>query len=325
MRRTDDYDYTLPHPQIAQVPADRRDASRLMVVGADDPHRAFAALPELVPDDAVVVVNDTRVIPARLLGRKSTGGAIELLLVEPAAGGWLCMARASKPVRRGTEIELSDGTRAQVLAAADGLVQVQFERDALDVARDIGSVPLPPYIERDTGPTEADRERYQTVYAREPGAVAAPTAGLHFTEDILSRLDLHRLTLHVGPGTFAPVRSESIDEHRMHAERFDVPVSTFDATRSGRPVVAVGTTVVRALESATGPGPGRTDLFITPGYRFERVDLLVTNFHLPRSTLLMMVCAFAGYDRVMAAYRDAVAADYRFYSYGDAMLLERAP
>jgi S-adenosylmethionine:tRNA ribosyltransferase-isomerase len=183
---------------------------------------------------------------------------------------------------------------------------------------------LPPYIARASGPTAADVERYQTVYAREPGAVAAPTAGLHFSPELLARFDVHRITLHVGPGTFAPVRSDRIDDHRMHRERYHVPESTFEVVRSGRPVVAVGTTVVRALESAVRPGPGETELFITPGHRFRVVDALITNFHLPRSTLLMLVCAFAARDRVMAAYRHAIAGGYRFYSYGDAMLLERS-
>ncbi len=208
--------------------------------------------------------------------------------------------------------------------AADGTIVVELGRDGLDVARELGELPLPPYIVRPAGPTPEDAERYQTVYAREPGAVAAPTAGLHFTPELLARFDVHRITLHVGPGTFAPVRADQIDDHRMDRERYVVPASTFEAVRSGRPVVAVGTTVVRALESADRPGPGSTELFITPGFRFRVVDHLVTNFHLPRSTLLMLVCAFGGRDRVMAAYRGALAAGYRFYSYGDAMLLGRA-
>jgi S-adenosylmethionine:tRNA ribosyltransferase-isomerase len=332
MRRTDDYDYHLPAEQIAQVPADRRDASRLLHLPAgpanrDAPHDCrFRDLPTLLPADAVVVVNDTLVIPARLRARKRSGGQVDLLLAEPDSGSqtrWRCLARASKPIRAGCELAIGDQFATVVEArGADGSVVVEFPVDALELARERGEIPLPPYISRAAGPTGRDAERYQTVYAREPGAVAAPTAGLHFTPEILSQLAIYPLTLHVGPGTFAPVRAERIDDHAMHRERYHIPDATFEAVVSGRPVVAVGTTVVRALESAGGPGPGETDLFITPGYAFRRVDLLVTNFHLPRSTLLMLVCAFAGRERVLDAYRHAVTSGYRFFSYGDAMLVE---
>ncbi len=339
MQRKRDFEFDLPATQIAQAPADRRDGSRLLAVGRDRlDDLAFPGLIDRLPADAVVVVNDTRVIPARLHATKDTGGAVELLLLEAVAPGrWRALARSSKPLRAGARLTLrradgSDGPACRIVSgrADDGTVEVELPDDAVDGC---GEVPLPPYIERPGGATTADRERYQTVYARVPGAVAAPTAGLHFTPALLEALAARGcavapLTLHVGLGTFAPVRHD-FDDHVMHVERYDIPAATAALVRSGRPVVAVGTTVVRALEGcaadrgAIEAGPGQTQLFIRPGFPFRVVDQLVTNFHLPGSTLLALVCAFAGYDRVMAAYRHAVAAGYRFYSYGDAMLLFR--
>ena len=359
MWRVADYQYDLPPALVAQRPTDLRDASRLLAL---DPPPAparrdlrFSDVAGLLPPDAVLVVNDTRVIPARLRARKPTGGAVELLLIEPAdrdhpAGSWIALARSHKPLRPGAELALldRDGHEAGPLARIasprrdDGTVLVDIAGggdaplDLFDLLDRHGDVPLPPYIERAAGSDPADRERYQTVYARSPGAVAAPTAGLHFTPELLAALadrgiDRAPLTLHVGLGTFAPVRGDDLREHRMHRERYTIPEDTARLVSSGRPVVAVGTTSVRALEAAARgprdvrPGPGETDLFIAPGFRFQVVDHLVTNFHLPGSTLLVLVCAFAGYDRVMAAYRHAVAAGYRFFSYGDAMLASRAP
>jgi S-adenosylmethionine:tRNA ribosyltransferase-isomerase len=358
MWRVADYHYDLPPDRIAQRPADRRDSSRLLVVagaGQSPPHRdqRFDDLAALLPDDAVLVVNDTSVIPARLRARKPSGGAVELLLVEPADpdrpdGAWVALARSHKPLRSGAELALLDragepaGPRARIASPRrdDGTVLVELVGPAsagpLALMQQLGDVPLPPYIERAAGADSGDRERYQTVYAAAPGAVAAPTAGLHFTPELLARLAARGitrapLTLHVGLGTFAPVRVADLREHRMHRERFHIPEETARLVSSGRPVVAVGTTSVRALEAAAlgsrriAAGPGSTDLFIAPGFRFQVVDHLITNFHLPGSTLLVLVCTFAGHARVMAAYRHAVAAGYRFYSYGDAMLVGRDP
>ncbi|HSV92160.1 MAG TPA: tRNA preQ1(34) S-adenosylmethionine ribosyltransferase-isomerase QueA [Desulfobacterales bacterium] len=348
MHSLDDYDYELPPERIAQAPAERRDRSRLMRLdrasGVLD-HLRFDALAErLAPGDALVV-NDTAVVPARLLGRKDSGGRVEVFLVDYAGGtrtpdgGFACecLIKASKPTRAGARIRFDAGLTGTVVQVGDGSCRVEFGADGdFDAALDrVGHVPLPPYIRRPDG--EADRATYQTVYAAARGAVAAPTAGLHFTPGLLSRLQargvrLLPLTLHVGYGTFAPVRVADIREHRMHAERFAIPEATAAgiaaARAAGGRVVAVGTTVVRTLEHAADgpgrirPGAGSCELFIRPGYRFKVVDALVTNFHLPRSTLLMLVSAFAGRERVLAAYREAVAAGYRFFSYGDAMLIE---
>jgi S-adenosylmethionine:tRNA ribosyltransferase-isomerase len=352
MWRVADYHYDLPPERVAQRPADRRDASRLLVVDPAGPplgDHGFADLPQLLPAGAVLVVNDTSVIPARLRARKPSGGAVELFLLEPADpavpdGAWVALARSSKPLRAGAELALIDragepaGPVARIASPRrdDGTVLVDLASTAGDpplaLLDRLGDVPLPPYIERAAGADSEDRERYQTVYARDPGAVAAPTAGLHFTPDLLAALAVRDiavapLTLHVGLGTFAPVRGDDLRGHRMHRERYTIPEATARLVSSGRPVVAVGTTSVRALEAAARaprdvpPGPGATELFIGPGFRYQVVDHLLTNFHLPGSTLLVMVCAFAGYDRVMAAYRHGVAAGYRFFSYGDAMLL----
>lgn len=339
-----DFDYTLPEELIAQEPVSPRDASRLLVLpaaGAPE-HRAFSELDQLLAPGDLLVFNDTKVIPARLVGSKRTGGKVELLLCEPLEGGlgrrWRAMGQASKPIREGVVLTF-DGLEARVCAAeGEGFYVVELDREgeALEAAlARAGRIPLPPYIRREPG--DLDRTRYQTIWARAPGSAAAPTAGLHFTEELLARLDARgvrrtRVTLHVGPGTFLPVRTESIEEHRMHPERYEVPAQAaaeVEACRArGGRVVAVGTTTVRTLESAfdglrLAPGPGRTALFVRPGHTFRSVDALVTNFHLPRSTLLMLVCALGGTARVLAAYREAVARRYRFFSYGDAMLVGR--
>jgi S-adenosylmethionine:tRNA ribosyltransferase-isomerase len=340
-----DYWFELPPAQIAQRPEPRRDGARLLHVGADGAlaDRRFAELIDLLPPAAVVVVNDTRVIPARVLATRPTGGGVELLFVEPdpthGPSAWRCLARARRPLRAGQELVV--GPHRLAIRAGRGAdrddtaITVDAPADVLGFLAAHGAVPLPPYIER--AAEGADADRYQTVYARTPGAIAAPTAGLHMTTAILDELaarghTLARVTLHVGLGTFAPVRADDVREHRMHRERYDVPAETAALVGSGRPVVAVGTTVVRTLEAAAtadrtvAAGPGETHLFIHPGagHRFRVVDHLVTNFHLPESTLLMLVCAFAGTAPVLAAYRHAVAAGYRFFSYGDAMLVHRA-
>lgn len=354
MFRKSDYHYELPPAQIAQHPAARRDGARLLVLGEGEARedRAFVELPALLPEGAVVVVNDTRVVPARVRTRKAaTGGAVELLFVEPAAGGgWSCLAKPRKGLREGMELIAERGGRRVVVGGpstrpqgglaqderSDERVVVSVEGDVYGFLDEAGELPLPPYIERAGGPEVDDKERYQTVFARSPGAVAAPTAGLHFTPAVLDALrargaSIATVTLHVGLGTFAPVRDDDLARHVMHRERYHVPDETAALVASGRPVVAVGTTVVRTLEAAAvdakqvRPGAGDTDLFIRPGtgFTFRVVDHLVTNFHLPESTLLMLVSAFAGVDRIRAAYTHAVAAGYRFFSYGDAMLLSR--
>ncbi|BDG07059.1 tRNA preQ1(34) S-adenosylmethionine ribosyltransferase-isomerase QueA [Anaeromyxobacter paludicola] len=341
--KVSDFDYALPEELIAQEPVSPRDASRLMVVPRDPAaalaHRAFRELDALLAPGDLLVMNDTRVIPARLTGAKESGGKVEVLLLEPDAPGsarWKAMGQASKPLRPGARIAFQAFSAVLEEVLGGGFYRVRFDREgaALEaaIARE-GSLPLPPYIRRAPGP--ADAERYQTVVARVPGSAAAPTAGLHFTPELLARLAARGVertcvTLHVGPGTFLPIRSDTVEEHRMHEERYEVPEAAaraFAAARArGGRVVAVGTTSVRTLESAASEdglraGPGRTSIFITPGHRFRAVDALVTNLHLPRSTLLMLVCAFAGSERVLGAYRAAVESRYRFFSYGDAMLL----
>jgi S-adenosylmethionine:tRNA ribosyltransferase-isomerase len=339
--RKSDFDYHLPPESIAQAPAQPRGTSRLLRVdgGALEDLR-FTDLPGLLRPGDLLVFNDTRVIPARLFGSKESGGRIEML-VERLLGGRrvLTQLHASKSPGPGTRLALEGGVGATVLARQGEFFEIEFDGDtpALDVLTRIGHVPLPPYIKR--GDSAADREQYQTVFARTPGAVAAPTAGLHFDEAMLTRLreggfEFAYVTLHVGAGTFQPMRVEEVGQHRLHAERMsvgaDVCAQIERAKSEGRRVVAVGTTVVRALESAahTGelqPFDGDTDIFIYPGYRFRVVDALLTNFHLPQSTLLMLVCAFAGTPTVLGAYRHAVERGYRFYSYGDAMFVTLAP
>jgi S-adenosylmethionine:tRNA ribosyltransferase-isomerase len=335
-----DFDYRLPPELIAQRPAQQRTASRLLHLDGRTGRfedLAFPDIARLIAPGEVLVLNDTRVIKARLHGRKDTGGEVEVL-VERIVGPHeaLAQVRASKPPKPGRAIEFAGGARAEVLGREGEFYRLRFGDEALHVLEAHGEVPLPPYIAH-AGDRD-DEARYQTVYARAPGAVAAPTAGLHFDETLLRMLGergvaIASVTLHVGAGTFQPVRVEDLDQHVMHSEWYEIPQATVDAImrakREGRRVVAVGTTALRALESAAAGGELRagtaeTRLFIVPGYRFRVVDRLLTNFHLPRSTLLMLVSAFAGVDPIRRAYAHAVAERYRFFSYGDAMLLERA-
>ena len=329
--------YELPPELIAQAPAPQRDASRLLHVRGDVcEDLAFPAIIELLPPNAVVVANDTRVIPARVLGRKATGGNVELLLLEPdpqpAPAGheaWRALARARRPLRPGQQVLVGDAS-IEILTerADDGSIAVAIPGDAIAFLDRVGHVPLPRYIHRET---DEDRDRYQTMFARVPGAVAAPTAGLHMTPAVADAMRargvaITTLTLHVGYGTFEPVREDDVRKHHMHRERYAIPDDTAALLASGRPIVALGTTALRALEASRGKaGAGTTDLFIYPGsgHAFV-VDHLITNFHLPESTLLMLVCAFAGTERTLAAYRHAVAERYRFFSYGDAMLVHRS-
>jgi S-adenosylmethionine:tRNA ribosyltransferase-isomerase len=353
-----DFDFELPPGRIAQVPLKDRDQSRLLVVNratGQTHHRHFRDLTTLLEAGDLLVVNDSRVIHARLLGRKAgSGGKVELLLVRPlspvraaealaqpaGASDWVCLGQASKGLRRKEIVLISPDLSAEitsVMGEGEYGVRLRSSSDASLGERldQVGRVPLPPYIEREA--TAEDGARYQTVYANEPGSVAAPTAGLHFTPELLeslSRIGVRRttLTLEVGPGTFQPVRTEEIEAHRMHPERYFIPSDTAqavaEAKRMRKRVVAVGTTVVRALEASTEPKTGEvrqgwheTSLFIRPGFTFRQADALLTNFHLPRSTLLILVSAFAGLQRILSAYREAVANGYRFFSYGDAMLI----
>lgn len=336
MQRSD-FHYDLPGELIAQAPLGERRASRLLVLdgatGALE-DRLFADLPQLLTRGDLLVFNDTRVLPARVVGRKATGGRVELLL-ERITGprSALVHLRASHKPKPKDDVELPGGARARVGARRGELTEIELDRDVVSFLEMHGATPLPPYITRP--PDAADRERYQTVFARAPGAVAAPTAGLHFDATLLGELaarGIERafLTLHVGAGTFAPVRTERVEDHELHAEWLEVPAETCAAvercrSRGGR-VVAVGTTSVRALESAARsaklePFSGFSRLFIYPGFEFRAVDAMVTNFHLPESSLLMLVAAFAGRERTLAAYRHAVDRRYRFFSYGDAMLV----
>ncbi len=367
------FDYELPPERIAQRPAKRRDHSRLMVLrgvsGATpgprfdpgrDPgvdsnadfepaktgieHRRFCQLPEILRPGDLLVVNDVRVVPARLEAKRATGGAVELLMLcpsSPGAAGWRALARPARRLRAGDTLDLADGTSLRVVeVGADGerIVEAPTGMDMVALIDRLGCMPLPPYIH--AGHTESrvrlDRERYQTVYAAAPGAVAAPTAGLHFTSDLLTALrrrdvEVSSVTLHVGVGTFRPITVERVEDHVMDAEAYEIPAATAAAVRrarkEGRRVVAVGTTSVRTLEHAAradgvvAAGAGSADVYVRPGYRFQVVDAMITNFHLPRSTPLMMVAALVGRTRLLDAYANAIASGYRFYSYGDAMLL----
>jgi len=336
MQRSD-FHYDLPAELIAQVPLAERRASRLLVLDGgtgSTADRLFTELPQLLNPNDLLVFNDTRVLPARVLARKPTGGRVEILL-ERVLGPRRALVhlRASHKPQHGGEIELPGHARARVGARSGELVEIELDRELVPYLEAHGQTPLPPYIARSAD--AADRERYQTVFARAPGAVAAPTAGLHFDTELLDALTARGverafLTLHVGAGTFAPVRTEQIEEHELHAEWLDVPAEACAAVercrRSGGRVVAVGTTSVRALETAArggklAPFTGDSRLFIYPSFEFRVVDAMVTNFHLPESSLLMLVSAFAGRDATLAAYRHAVAQRYRFFSYGDAMLV----
>jgi S-adenosylmethionine:tRNA ribosyltransferase-isomerase len=347
LSRASAYDYHLPPNRIAQEPVEPRDASRLLVVRRDSGagedsfgHLRFRDMVDLVPAGDVLVLNDTRVIPARLRGAKPTGAPAEILLLRPVSEDereWHALVRPGGKLKPGRVVDVGEGLRVRMVDSIPGggrLVRLESELPPREAIELWGEMPLPPYIER--AATAADRERYQTVYARATGSVAAPTAGLHFTPSVLGTLRdkgvvVVTLVLHVGVGTFRPVDSDVLAEHEMHAEWFEVPeeaaAEVARAKREGRAVWAVGTTVARTLESVTrddgevAATSGWTDLFIRPPYRFRAVDRLVTNFHLPKSTLLMLVSAFAGYDRAMRAYEVAVEEGYRFYSYGDAMVI----
>ena len=347
MQRSD-FDYQLPPHLIAQQPLAQRCGSRLLLLdGARDTFAdcAFGDIVELLQPSDLLVFNDTRVIPARLFGSKASGGKVEVMIERVLdAHHALAHVRASKSPKPGGRLHLdgplNNGVEVEVLGREADLFQLRFHdpRPLFEILDEIGHIPLPPYIDR--ADEQADHDRYQTVYARNPGAVAAPTAGLHFDQAILDRLsakgiDQAFVTLHVGAGTFQPVRADDLKDHHMHAEYLEVNQACCDkvaaARRRGGRVVAVGTTSVRSLESAAQlagiasgqlqPYSGETRLFITPGYKFQVIDLLITNFHLPESTLLMLVSALGGYERMMAAYRHAVAQQYRFFSYGDAMLI----
>ena len=339
-----DFDYHLPPDRIAQNPLEQRDASQLLVVDRNTgvfQHTQFSHIGAYLPSNSVLVLNDTKVIPARLIGQKiGTGGKIELLLIqEREMDTWEVLAKPRRSLRIGTKVAFDKGTlTAEVLAKPDdGHCIVRFDYDHNQafsgILADVGMMPLPPYIRRP--PNTEDKVRYQSVYAATEGAIAAPTAGLHFTEELLTELksngiEIATLTLHVGPGTFQPVKVENIQTHKMHAEYIHLTETEADRIRvareTGSKIVAIGTTVVRSLETAGAAGIvrpyiGDSELFIYPGYQFNVVDALVTNFHLPKSTLLMLVSAFAGRDLIQKAYQEALHHNYRFYSYGDAMLI----
>ena len=338
--KTSDFYFDLPEELIAQTPLERRDASRLLCLdktsGAME-HRVFSELPELLRPGDCLVMNDSRVLPARLLGARETGGAAELLLLRDlGAGKWECLVRPGKKLRPGAKVHFGEGElEAEILETTEGgnrIVQFKFEGIFLEVLERLGKMPLPPYIKTEL----EDGERYQTVYSKELGSAAAPTAGLHFTKELLAKIaDMGVrecfVTLHVGLGTFRPVKAEDIEEHEMHSEFCIMPEDTAriitETKRNGGRVVCVGTTSCRTVESfANEDGTmdaksGWTNIFIYPGYRFKCLDALITNFHLPESTLIMLVSALAGRELVLAAYKEAVARRYRFFSFGDAMFI----
>lgn len=338
--KTSDFYFDLPEELIAQTPLERRDASRLLCLdrwsGARE-HRIFSELPELLHPGDCLVMNDSRVLPARLMGMRETGGVVEVLLLRDLGGGrWECLTRPGRKTRPGTRLIFGNGElEAEVLEVVEGgnrIVEFKYEGIFLEVLERLGKMPLPPYIKVEL----EDGERYQTVYSKEPGSAAAPTAGLHFTKELLARIADRGVrecfvTLHVGLGTFRPVKAEDIEEHEMHSEFCIMPEETAriitETKRSGGRVVCVGTTSCRTVESfANEEGTmdaksGWTNIFIYPGYRFKCMDALVTNFHLPESTLIMLVSAFAGRENVLAAYNEAVREKYRFFSFGDAMFI----
>jgi S-adenosylmethionine:tRNA ribosyltransferase-isomerase len=338
--KTSDFHYDLPEELIAQTPLEKRDASRLMVIHRDTgelEHRIFSDLPDYLNPGDCLVINDSRVLPARLLGNRSTGGAVEVLLLQDKSNGvWECLTKPGRKTQPGTELSFGDGllTATVIGALEDGnkLIQFHYSGIFLEILEKLGKMPLPPYIHEDL----KDSERYQTVYSREIGSAAAPTAGLHFTPELMERIrnmdvTFAPVTLHVGLGTFRPVKAEEIQDHHMHSEYCILPKSTADLLnetrdRGGR-IICVGTTSCRTLESfANEDGSftersGWTNIFIYPGYRFKAMDVLITNFHLPESTLLMLVSAFAGRDHVLAAYEEAVRQRYRFFSFGDACFI----
>jgi S-adenosylmethionine:tRNA ribosyltransferase-isomerase len=336
-----DFEYFLPEDLIARYPLPERDSSRLMVLDRRTgglEHRAFRDIGNYLRPGDVLVLNDTRVMQARLLGRKSSGGRIELLACGRTLSGkeaWNCLLKPSKGIKIGSRLFFDGGSEALVVSAgADGMWVCEFNGSGIEILERIGKVPLPPYLKREA--EEGDRLRYQTVFADKSGAVAAPTAGLHFTEEILDGIkglgvEVHYITLHTGPGTFMPVRVSDIREHRMLKEYYKIEPAAFEAVsmakREGRRIVAVGSTSTRALEAAVAGGfdkvrlEGETDIFIHPGFEFRAVDCILTNFHLPGSTLIMMVAAFAGLENIMCAYDAAIKERYRFFSYGDCMLI----
>lgn len=334
-----DFHFDLPPELIARYPLATRTESKLLCVGNEPMHRQFEAILDLLHEGDLLVFNDTKVIPARLIGRKNTGGQVEILVERILDDKRiLAQVRASKPLRLGTYISLPENHFLEVINRHDHFYELRYNqehRSILAMIESIGEIPLPPYMQRKAD--DEDKERYQTVYAKNKGSVAAPTAGFHFDETLLQKLrdkkvEMGHLTLHIGAGTFLPVRVENVKEHKMHAEYVDVSAelcAKIAAAKSrGKRVVAVGTTSLRSLETATQSGVtepyrGETSIFIYPGYQFRCVDALITNLHLPCSTLLMLVCAFAGFEPVMHAYREAVKLAYRFYSYGDAMWMER--
>ena len=337
----EDFDYELPSELIAQHPGETRSGSRLLCVGASLADRRFFELPQLLAPGDLLVFNNTKVIKARLFGHKETGGHIEVLIERVlSAHEALAQVHAGRAAKPGSTLRLAGGLDVRVLGRAEEFYHLRFPESGtvLELLERHGSVPLPPYVSR--APRGEDEQRYQTVYARSSGAVAAPTAGLHFDEPLLAALaergvEFAYVTLHVGAGTFQPVRVKNLAKHRMHGERYAIPLATAAAIgetrKRGGSIVAVGTTTVRCLEaSAAANGApvasaAETDLFITPGFEFRVVDRLVTNFHLPKSTLLVLVSAFAGIEPIRRAYRHAIGERYRFYSYGDAMLLDKIP
>ncbi len=342
-----DFDYELPEELIAQMPADKRENSRMLVLNRDShtlEHKHFYDIVDLIEPDSLLVLNDTKVLPARLRGHKETGANIEIFLLKQTVEDcWDVLIKPSKRVKPGTIVKVSDELSVEVLERLedDGewSVRLLFEGDVLDVLHRNGNIPLPPYIERKMQSDDLkklDFERYQTVYARDEGSVAAPTAGLHFTQDILKKLadkgvEIKYVTLNVGLGTFRPVKCENVLEHKMHSEAFEISEDTAcavnNAKRDGRKIIAVGTTTVRTLETAyqqfgeVKACRSASELFIYPPYEFKVVDNLITNFHLPKSTLLMLVSALAGKEFIFEAYREAIAQKYRFYSYGDCMYI----
>ena len=339
MKKSDFY-FDLPEELIAQTPLERRDASRLLVLNkktGELEHRHFYDLPEYLHEGDCLVMNDSRVLPARLLGCRSSGGSVELVLLRDLGEGkWECLSRPGRKTKPGTELSFGDGElTATVLAVTEGgnrIVQFHYEGIFLEVLERLGKMPLPPYIKAELN----DAERYQTVYSREVGSAAAPTAGLHFTQELLQKLAdkgvrLCYVTLHVGLGTFRPVKEEEIEDHPMHAEFCMIPEETArivnETKKNGGRVIAVGTTSCRTLESfasadgTLSPSSGWTDIFIYPGYTFKCIDALITNFHLPESTLIMLVSALAGRETILHAYKTAVKERYRFFSFGDAMLI----
>ncbi|MBD3185165.1 tRNA preQ1(34) S-adenosylmethionine ribosyltransferase-isomerase QueA [Candidatus Poribacteria bacterium] len=341
--KTSLFDYHLPEELIAQYPLNQRDESRLMVLNRANEsikHRRFSDLPEFLTSSDLLVVNNTKVIPARLMGKRAgSGGSYEVLLLKPKGNDiWEGLVKRSSRLKPGTRLIFGDGRlEAEVLGKTDTggrLLKFSYNENFNKILDDLGKPPLPPYIRRNA--EEEDKKRYQTVYASQNGAVAAPTAGLHFTPTLLKKLaskgiEKVELTLHVGLGTFQPVRSEDVEEHHIHSEEYEITNEAAEkineAKNRGGKIIAVGTTSVRTLESSvdshgkTLPGSGITDIFIYPGYKFRIVDVLITNFHLPRSTLIMLVSAFASRDFILKAYEEAVKTKYRFYSYGDAMLI----